>query len=80
MPSMMVTLVDYMARSLVDNPDDVEVTERDEGDRIIIHLEVAESDLGKVIGRDGRIATALRSMTKVAAIREDVRVGLEIRG
>ena len=77
---MMVTLVDYMARSLVDNPDDVEVTERDEGDRIIIHLEVAESDLGKVIGRDGRIATALRSMTKVAAIREDVRVGLEIRG
>ncbi len=80
MASMMVTLVDYMAKSLVDNPDDVEVTERDEGDRIIIHLEVAESDLGKVIGRDGRIATALRSLTKVAAIREDVRVGLEIRG
>jgi uncharacterized protein len=80
MASMMVTLVDYMAKSLVDEPDEVEVTERDEGDRIIIHLQVAESDLGKVIGRDGRIANALRSLTKVAAIREDVRVGLEIRG
>lgn len=80
MASMMVTLVDYMAKSLVDEPDEVEVSERDEGDRIIIHLQVAESDLGKVIGRDGRIANALRSLTKVAAIREDVRVGLEIRG
>ena len=80
MASMMATLVDYVAKSLVDNPDEVEVTERDDGDRILVRLEVDEADLGKVIGRDGRIATALRSLTKVAAIREDVRVGLEIRG
>ncbi len=78
MASMMSNLIEYIAKSLVDEPDEVRVTEHDDHGRIIIHLDVAEDDIGRVIGRDGRIATAMRSLIKVAAIREDVRVGLEI--
>lgn len=78
MASMMANLVEYVAKALVDEPEQVRVTEHEENGRIIITLDVAEDDLGKVIGRDGRIANALRSLTKVAAIREDVRVSLEI--
>jgi uncharacterized protein len=75
---MMGDVVEYLAKALVDNPDDVKVSERDEDGRIIIRLDVAEDDWGKVIGKNGRIATAMRSMMKVAAVREDVRAGLEI--
>ena len=78
MASMMSNLIEYIAKSLVDEPDEVQVTEHDDHGRIIVHLDVAEDDIGRVIGRDGRIATAMRSLIKVAAIREDVRVGLEI--
>ena len=78
MASMMGNLIEYIAKSLVDEPDDVQVTEHDDHGRIIVHLDVAEDDIGRVIGRDGRIATAMRSLIKVAAIREDARVGLEI--
>ena len=78
MASMMSNLIEYIAKSLVDDPDEVRVTEHDDHGRIIIHLDVAEDDIGRVIGRDGRIATAMRSLIKVAAIREDARVGLEI--
>ena len=78
MASMMGTLIEYIAKSLVDEPDEVRVTEHDDHGRIIVHLDVAEDDIGRVIGRDGRIATAMRSLIKVAAIREDERVGLEI--
>ena len=78
MASMMSNLVEYIAKSLVDEPDEVKVSEHDEDGRIIVHLDVAEADMGRVIGRDGRIATAMRSLIKVAAIKEDVRVGLEI--
>ncbi len=78
MASMMGNLIEYIAKSLVDEPDEVQVSEHDDHGRIIVHLDVAEDDIGRVIGRDGRIATAMRSLIKVAAIREDVRVGLEI--
>ncbi len=78
MASMMSNLIEYIAKSLVDEPDEVRVTEHDDHGRIIVHLDVADDDVGRVIGRDGRIATAMRSLIKVAAIREDVRVGLEI--
>ncbi len=78
MASMMADVVEYLAKALVDNPDDVRVSERDEDGRIITRLDVAEDDWGKVIGKNGRIATAMRSMMKVAAVREDVRAGLEI--
>ena len=78
MASMMGDTIEYLAKWLVDSPDDVQVTERDEQGRIIIRLDVGDDDWGKVIGKNGRIATALRSMLKVAAVREDVRAGLEI--
>ena len=78
MASMMATVVEYLAKGLVDTPDEVRVTETDEGDRIVVRLDVAEGDWGKVIGKGGRIASSIRSLVKVAAVREDVRVGLEI--
>lgn len=78
MASMMADLVEYLAKALVDNPDEVRVQERQEGDRVVIRLDVAEGDWGKVIGKGGRIASAMRSLVKVAAVKEDVRVSLEI--
>ncbi len=74
----MKELIEYMARAIVDNPDDVEVTEEDGGDHIIFRLRVAEDDMGRVIGKQGRIANAMRALLKVAAIRRDERVVLEI--
>lgn len=74
----MGTLTEYLAKALVDEPDEVRVEERDDDGRVVVHLDVAESDFGRVIGRNGRVATALRSLLKVAAIREDRRASLEI--
>lgn len=71
-------VIEYLAKALVDDPDQVKITESDDGDRIVIRLDVAEGDWGKVIGKGGRIASSMRSMMKVAAVKEDVRVGLEI--
>jgi predicted RNA-binding protein YlqC (UPF0109 family) len=78
MASSMANLVEYLAKALVDNPDDVRVQEWEDGDRIVVRLDVAENDWGKVIGKGGRIASAMRSLVKVAAVKEDVRVSLEI--
>ena len=78
MASMMAEVVEYLAKGLVDNPDEVRVTESEDGDRVVVRLDVAEGDWGKVIGKGGRIASSIRSLVKVAAVREDVRVGLEI--
>jgi hypothetical protein len=78
MASMMADLVEYLAKALVDKPDEVRVSEREDGGRVIIRLDVAEDDWGKVIGRGGRVASAMRSLVKVAAVKEDVRVALEI--
>jgi len=71
-------LIEFMARGLVDHPDEVRVEEEDDRDRVIYHLDVAEGDMGKVIGKEGRIANAMRSLLKVAAIRDGSRVSLEI--
>lgn len=71
-------LVQYLAKALVDHPDDVQVSETIQDNRVIIHLRVHLDDYGQVIGRDGRIATSLRALAKVAAVREDIRVKLEI--
>ncbi len=71
-------LIDYMARAIVDNPDEVEVTEEEDDDTIVYRLRVAESDMGKVIGKQGRIANAMRTLLKVAAIRRGTRAVLEI--
>lgn len=74
----MKELVEFMARSLVDYPEDVLVDEEWHGDRVIYRLEVADEDKGKVIGKQGRIANAMRAMLKVAAVREGVRANLDI--
>ena len=71
-------LVQYLAKALVDHPDDVQVSEAIQDNRVTIHLRVHKDDYGQVIGRDGRIATSLRALAKVAAVREDIRVKLEI--
>jgi uncharacterized protein len=74
----MKELIEYIARSLVENPDEVEATEEWDGYRHVIHLDVAESDMGKVIGRGGRVAEAMRSLLKAAAARQDTRAVLDI--
>jgi uncharacterized protein len=72
-------LLDFLARSLVADPEAVEVTEVEEIDgEVVLELEVAEDDLGRVIGRGGRVANALRSVLKAAATREEKRVVLDI--
>ena len=74
----MKELIEYVARSLVDHPDDVVVQERASGYRVVYHLTVHEEDMGRVIGKQGRIAQAMRTLLKVAATRSGQRVSLEI--
>ena len=74
----MKELIEYVARSIVDNPDQVTVEEEVDGDRVVLHLRVAEDDMGKVIGKQGRIAQAMRTLLKVAAVKKGTRAGLEI--
>jgi predicted RNA-binding protein YlqC (UPF0109 family) len=74
----MKELIEYIAKQLVDSPDDVKVYEEEERGRVIIRLEVAEGDYGKVIGKGGRIAQSLRALLKVAAVRSDAYASLEI--
>jgi len=71
-------LVELIAKALVDHPDEVVVTEEQEGENIRIQLHVAPSDMGKVIGRQGRIAKAIRAVVKAAASRDDIRVDVDI--
>jgi predicted RNA-binding protein YlqC (UPF0109 family) len=71
-------LVEYVAKSLVDDPDAVKVTELDDEGQTVIELHVAEDDMGKVIGRNGSVAKALRTLLKVTAAREGSSVQLEI--
>jgi predicted RNA-binding protein YlqC (UPF0109 family) len=75
---MISEVVEYLAKALVDQPDEVKVEEDRRGDRVDIRLLVAEDDRGKVIGRGGRIASSMRQIVKVAAVKEDVRVNLDI--
>ena len=71
-------LVELIAKALVDHPDEVVVTEEQEGKNIRIQLHVAPSDMGKVIGKQGRIAKAIRAVVKAAASRDDIRVDVDI--
>ena len=75
----MKELVEVIAKALVDNPDEVAVTESVKDDEIVLELTVAPSDMGKVIGKQGRIAKAIRSVVKVAASKEDKKVIVEIQ-
>ena len=74
----MKEFLEYIARSLVDKPDSVVVEVKDEGDETILTLAVDQEDMGRVIGRDGRIANALRSLLRVMAARDGRHVELEI--
>lgn len=71
-------LLAHVARELVDDPAAVVVTEEQDGDFLKLHLRVAEADVGKVIGRGGRIARAIRALLKVMATRDGTKVNLEI--
>ena len=74
----MKELIEYIARSLASNPDAVEVTETMEDGRLIFRLEVAPEDKGKVIGRQGRVAQAMRVLLRVAAVKDGAYAVLEI--
>ncbi len=71
-------LVEYIAKSLVDNPDQVQVKEVEGSQSLIIELSVAPEDMGKVIGKQGRIAKAIRTVVKAAATKDNKRVIVEI--
>jgi predicted RNA-binding protein YlqC (UPF0109 family) len=75
---MMEELVRFIARNLVDEPDSVKVESREEGDTVVISLSVAPGDMGKVIGRQGRIAKAIRTVVKAASVREDKKYMVDI--
>ena len=70
----MKELVEVIAKALVDNPDEVAVTESVKDDEIVVELKVAASDMGKVIGKQGRIAKAIRSVVKAAASKDDKKL------
>ena len=74
----MKELVEVIAIALVDNPDEVVVTEKEEGKNVTIELHVAASDMGKVIGKQGRIAKAIRSVVKAASLGDNKKVDVEI--
>ena len=76
----MKELVETIAKALVDSPEEVVVTETEKsGDTIVIELKVAPEDMGKVIGKQGRVAKAIRSVVKAAASKEDKKVIVDIK-
>ena len=74
----MKELVEYISKSLVDDPSQVEVTEIRRGGSVILKLRVSQEDKGRVIGRKGRVANSIRSLLRVMAARQGKRVNLEI--
>lgn len=77
----MKELIEYIAKSLVSKPDEIKITEEakeDDPDHIIFKLEVSEEDKGKVIGRHGRVAQAIRVLLRIAAVKNGTRASLEI--
>ena len=74
----MKELVEVIAKALVDNPEEVVVTEKGEGRNITVELHLAADDMGKVIGKQGRIAKAIRSVVKAASTKDNKRVDVEI--
>ena len=74
----MKELVEVIAKALVDDPDSVVVTEREERKTTVLEVRVADSDMGKVIGKQGRIAKAIRAVVKAVAAKEDKKVIVDI--
>lgn len=75
---VMKALVEVITKALVDHPEEVVITEKNEGKAIVIEVKVADSDMGKVIGKQGRIAKAIRAVVKAAAAKEDKKVIVDI--
>ncbi|HSR48898.1 MAG TPA: KH domain-containing protein [Anaerolineales bacterium] len=75
----MKALIEYIARSLVDSPTEVRVIEREGHNETHLELEVAAEDMGRVIGRGGRVASAMRTLLRVAAVQRGERATLDIR-
>ena len=71
-------LVEFIAKSLVDHPENVRVTKREEDDSVVIELSVDPEDTGKVIGKQGRIAKAIRAIVKAASINDEKKVVVDI--
>ena len=74
----MGSLVEVIARALVSRPDEVRVTEEVDGKNVLVKLQVADEDIGKIIGKSGRIAKAIRTVVKAAAIKKNLHVTVEI--
>ena len=74
----MKELVEVIAKALVKHPEEVTVTEKEEGKHVTLELHVAAADMGKVIGKQGRIAKAIRSVVKAASSKENKKVDVEI--
>lgn len=77
-PSSLAELVEYLAKGVVENPDQVAVTAVEGTSALILELRVAPEDMGKVIGKDGRVVRSIRTLLKIAATREQRRAVLEI--
>ena len=75
----MKELVEVIAKALVDHPEEVQVEEERNDDVVVFALHVAPSDMGKVIGKQGRIAKAIRAVVKAASTRENLKVDVDIR-
>ncbi len=71
------SVLEYLVRAVVDDPDSVEVQVDDGGRRTTLNVTVAPGDMGRVIGKRGRVATAIRTVTRAAAVRDDVEVDIE---
>ena len=78
MASRATELVDYLVRSIVEDPDQVAVEEFDEDDELVLEIKVADDDLGRVIGREGRVAKSIRTIARAAGARDDRRVSVDI--
>ena len=78
MSEKIVTLVEYISKSLVDAPDEVKVECKERDDAYVIELRVAQADMGKVIGKQGRIAKAIRTVVKAASVSSDKKFVVDI--
>jgi len=75
---MMKDLIDYIAKSLVDHPDEVQVREFGSGTRVRLELSVAKEDMGRIIGKGGKVANSIRALLRVAAEREGKQATLDV--
>ena len=75
---MMKDLLEYVVKSLVDNPDSVQIDESENDGEVVFEVRVAPEDMGRIIGKGGRIAKAVRSLMKAASFKENKRVNVEI--